>query len=242
VSDIIRPLHGETLIRTQHLTVGYYRTPIVSGLNFSIHAGDCWCVVGRNGCGKSTLLSTLMGLLAPLTGSLWLHPALRQGRAIGYVPQRCDLRQHVPTTVREFVSLGLVGTPVADPATALTRALAEVGLGDRAMTSYSTLSGGQRQRALIARALIREPAFLVVDEPTTGLDLSAQTALADVLGHLSRSKGLGVVLVTHDFALATRLGTHALLIHDGTAIAGLRQEVMMAEKLYAAFGVTPVVP
>jgi len=102
--------------------------------------------------------------------------------------------------------------------------------------SYWALSGGQRQRALIARALVRHPALLVLDEPTTGLDLAAEASVLEFLAALNADDGLTVLVVTHDLYLATRYATHAALFHGGTVLAGPRDTVLCGANLTRVYG------
>lgn len=206
-------------------------------MSFEVRAGQRWFIVGPNGQGKTTLLRGLLGLIpAPAPGlqrSDAMHP-----RHIGFVPQRCDLNPALPTTVREFITLGLVGQslPRDQRGSRLTEALGQVHLDGLADADYFSLSGGQRQRALLARALIRKPSVLLLDEPTTGLDLTAQRALMEVLMERNGLDGLTILFVTHDVDLARRHATHAALVHGGQVHAGEAGEVLRDEWLKQAYG------
>jgi ABC-type Mn2+/Zn2+ transport system ATPase subunit len=155
------------------------------------------------------------------------------------VPQRCDLNPTLPTTLREFVRLGLVGlrTPRRDRAERLTWALTRTGLGGLAEKNYWSLSGGQRQRALIARALVRRPRVLVLDEPTNGLDLEAEDTALRCLAELNRQERHTVLFVTHNIALAARYATHVACFHAGRVVSGPCQTVLQREILSRIYGV-----
>ena len=210
---------------------------MLRGVSLDVRSGQRWFIVGPNGQGKTTLLRGILGLIpAPA-------PGLRSGdamhpRHIGFVPQRCDLNPALPTTVREFVTLGLVGqrVPSAQRTIRFGEALRQVHLDALADADYFSLSGGQRQRALLARALIRRPSVLLLDEPTTGLDLTAQRALMDVLIERNAQDGLTILFVTHDVELARRHATHAALVHGGRVHAGEAGEVLRRELLVEAYG------
>ena len=158
---------------------------------------------------------------------------------LGFVPQQCGLNPTLPTTVSEFVRLGLVGISVsrADRGPRLNKALTDVGLAGLEKKDFWSLSGGQRQRALVARALIRRPSLLIADEPTSGMDMSVETALYQSLAELNRSERLTVILVTHDLAVAARYGTHLAVIAHGRVTAGPAREILSSGKLEEAYEV-----
>jgi ABC-type Mn2+/Zn2+ transport system ATPase subunit len=225
------------------LALGYGRRAALRGVTLEVRAGELWFFVGPNGSGKTTLLRGFVGELRPLAGELRRDRERAALERIGLVPQRCDVNPSLPTTVREFVSLGLVGIGASRAAEEerVAEALREVGLGGFDRRSYWALSGGQRQRVLLARALARRPDVLILDEPTAGLDLGSQHALLELLVRLWREGGRTLVFVTHDLSLAARHATHVALFHDGTAEAGPTRELLTAERLERAYGAPVVV-
>ena len=227
------------VLRARNLRLGYGRRPVLDEVRLDVRPAEFWFFVGPNGEGKSTLLKAILGELRPQEGELSLSPELASRDKIGFVPQRCDLNPALPTTVREFVSLGLVGLRLVEDGAdeRLSQALDRVGLGGRAQESYWSLSGGQRQRALVARALIRRPSFLILDEPTNGLDLSAEYGLLDTLAELNRTEGLTMLFVTHTLGLASRYASHMALFHEGRVRAGPAPEVLTAENLGSTYHV-----
>ncbi len=228
------------VVRMTELRLGYERrAPVLVDVSLAIRGGEVWFWIGPNGSGKSTLVRALLGLLPVWGGALELDPKLAARDGIGYVPQRCDLNPVLPTTVREFVALGSVGKALrrSQRAEDLEWALARVGLTGLAPSSYWSLSVGQRQRALIARALIRRPQLLVLDEPTAGLDPGAEQSLLGLFRDMSRNEGLTVIFVTHQLALAARFATHVALIHGGRATAGTREAMLHPDLLARVYGV-----
>ena len=199
----------DVLVRAERLDLAYGAHHVVRDASIEVRRGDFWFLLGGNGSGKTTFLRTILGVVAPRDGRLWLSPELHGRQGIGFVPQHCAINPSLPTTVREFVSLGLVGLPVAraDRPARLTRALERVGLESLIERDYWSLSGGQRQRALVARGLIRDPALLILDEPMNHLDPEAEEALLRDLLEL-RARDLALLLVTHDVAMAERHATH----------------------------------
>jgi len=214
----------DVLVRARDLALSYDDEPVVRGLDLEVRRGDFWVLLGPNGSGKTTFVRALLGIVEPSAGTLWLHRELARRDRIGFVPQRCELNPALPTTVREFVCLGLVGirTTPGDRTARLAEALGRVGLAGLARADYWALSGGQRQRALVARALVRRPSLLVLDEPTNHLDYHAEESLLRDLIAMNRDARITVILVTHDVALADAHATHVALFRDGGASAGTR--------------------
>ncbi|BAM03717.1 metal ABC transporter ATP-binding protein [Phycisphaera mikurensis] len=220
-------------------SLGYGGKVVLRGVNLQVRAGEFWCLLGPNGEGKTTLVKTLLGALRPRRGQLHREPAVfRRGR-VSYVPQRCESNPVLPTSVLEFVGGGLVGVraDAARRAGRLRRALALVGLASAARRNFWTLSGGQRQRAMVARALVRDPRLLVLDEPVAGLDFSAAASVLAVLRDLHQTWGVTIVLVTHELETAKRHATHAALFRGGAVAAGPAGELLTEERLAATFGV-----
>jgi ABC-type Mn2+/Zn2+ transport system ATPase subunit len=174
-----------------------------------------------------------------LRGKIFLRPDFANRTRLGVVPQECELNTTVPTTVTEFVSCGFVGLSLAAHvrASRLKQILEMLGLTRLRGQSFWTLSGGQRQRCLIARALVRDPLLLIVDEPTAGLDLAAATGLLEVITDLSRGKGITVVFVTHDLQIAAQRASHIAFFKAGRATAGPVSEVFTNDNLTRTFGV-----
>lgn len=229
---------GEAAITVEAARLGYPGRAVLDRVDLRVRDGEFWFLLGPNGAGKSTLLKAILGGLAPIAGSVQRREDLRSASRIGFVPQRCDLNPSLPTTVREFVSLGLVGVPGArrDGRERLAWALERSGLGGMERRDYWSLSGGQRQRALLARALIRRPSLFIVDEPTSGLDPPSQDLLMNVLVDLNREQGLTILFVTHDLPLAARYASHVALFLEGGVHAGPAGAVLLPELLRRAYG------
>lgn len=198
--------------------------PILRHLDLTVQDGEFVALLGANGSGKSTLVRALLGL-RPLTGgelSLFGVPLadFEDWRRVGFVPQRSGAGSGVPASVWEVVASGrltrrrLFGRLDAADRRAIRDALEVVGLGGRERDGVSTLSGGQQQRVLIARALAGEPELLVLDEPTAGVDLPHQDALAQALGVLA-DRGATLVLVAHELGPMAPLIERVVVMRDG---------------------------
>lgn len=227
------------IFRMSGLSVAYGKREVLRNVNLEVKNGEFWFFLGPNGVGKTTLLKVLLGMLEPQEGQILFHPEFVNRSLIGFVPQRCDLNPTLPTTVSEFVLLGLAGirTNKTEKAERLCWALEKMKLEEMQGKSYWSLSGGQRQRALVARALIRRPKFLIADEPTKDLDLTAAHALMESLTDLNQKENLTVLFVTHDLTLAARYCTHTALFLDGLVRTGSCHIILNAEDLERAYGV-----
>lgn len=230
----------EIVLRAEALDLGYGASPVLRGVELEVRAGELWFLIGPNGTGKSTLLRAVLGVLAPQAGRLTLHPEVTSRRRIGYVPQLCRLNPTLPTTVREFASLGFAGSavPRAERRETLAWALEQVGLAGKERTSYWSLSGGQRQRALVARALVRRPSLLLVDEPTEGLDVAAADAFRRTVMELNQGTGLTLLFVTHNLHLAARMATHVALFEQGGVRTGTAAELLRHDTIERVFGIS----
>ena len=205
-------------------TVAIGGRPILRGIDLTVRSGEFLALMGANGSGKSTLVRALTGLRPLTAGSLELFgtpfAAFADWRRVGFVPQRPGAASGVPASVWEVVASGrlthrrlLRPLSRADRA-AVDEAIAVVGLTDRARDGVSHLSGGQQQRVLIARALAGSPDLFFLDEPTAGVDLPNQQALADTLG-LLKARGATIVLVAHELGPLAPLVERAVVMRDG---------------------------
>ena len=198
--------------------------PILRGIDLTVPAGQFVALLGANGSGKSTLVRAITGLRPLAAGRLTLfgtpYADFDAWHRIGFVPQRSSASGGVPATVREVVSSGRITRrrlfrPMnAADRRAVEEAIEVVGLTERTHAGVSQLSGGQQQRVLIARALAGEPELLVLDEPTAGVDLVNQQALAGALAML-KSRGATIVLVAHELGPMEELIDRAVVMRDG---------------------------
>ncbi|MFI2101973.1 metal ABC transporter ATP-binding protein [Isoptericola sp. NPDC019693] len=212
--------------RDVHVRLGV--SPVLRGVDLTVRRGEVVALLGANGSGKSTLVRTLVGVLPATAGSVRLFGhALGNdvpwGR-VGYVPQRVSAAAGVPSTAAEVVASGLLhGRRLRLPRGWRARvrdALDLVGLGDRARHATHELSGGQQQRVLIARALVRRPDLLVLDEPVAGVDRPSQEAFAATMTRLV-AEGMTVLVVLHELGELAPLVQrcvvlrHGRVVHDG---------------------------
>lgn len=211
-------------VHVQNASVAIGGRPILRRIDLTVGPGEFLALMGSNGSGKSTLVRAVTGLLPLTAGSVSLfdtaYADFRDWHRIGFVPQRASAGSGVPATVWEVVASGRVTRRrLFRPLTsadrrAIDEAIEVVGLRERAGVGVSQLSGGQQQRALIARALAGEPDLLVLDEPTAGVDVANQEALAEALGVL-KDRGATIVLVAHELGAMQPLIDRAVVMRDG---------------------------
>jgi len=228
-------------IATHGLQIGYAGRSILPPLDLAVGGGQAWALVGRNGSGKTTAMRTLLGLLPPIAGRI--ERAL--GVRIGYVPQRATVDASVPGRVVDVVRAGLDhGWRFLDPrvplrgGAAVKRALEAVDALDLRRQHFARLSEGQKQRVLIARALVAEPALMVLDEPTSALDPVSEEGIFGLLDRLRRQRDLALVIASHQLSYVPRFATHALLLdrEHGVALAGTAAEILTAPAFHARYG------
>ncbi|EKK5221972.1 iron-enterobactin ABC transporter ATP-binding protein [Cronobacter sakazakii] len=230
------------------LTLGYGDFRVADGLNVAIPDGKFTAIIGPNGCGKSTLLRTLSRLMKPLGGQVRLdgeaiqHFATKEvARRIGLLAQNASAPGDI--TVAELVARGryphqpLFTRWRDEDERAVQKAMAATGVTALADQSVDTLSGGQRQRAWIAMVLAQETSILLLDEPTTWLDISHQIDLLELLCALNREQGYTLAAVLHDLNQACRYANHLIALRDGKIIAeGAPSEIVNAALIEAIYG------
>lgn len=229
-------MSGARLVELERVTCSYGKRPVVVDVDLAVAAGDFVGVVGPSGCGKTTLLRTLTGQVRPLSGTV----RRRDGLAIGYVPQLETVSWQFPVTVTQVVLMAraagrLLPWPSKEERAEARRLLDRLGIGELGDRHILELSGGQQQRVFIARALMREPELLLLDEPTSGVDFKTRHELLHLLHDLN-ADGLGIVLTTHDLnGIATHLPQLVCLNREVIA-AGAPIEVLRPDVLERTYG------
>ncbi|NLG20094.1 MAG: ABC transporter ATP-binding protein [Actinomycetales bacterium] len=240
---------GSSSLRADGITMAYDKRVIGTDLSVDIPDGQFTVIIGPNACGKSTLLRSLSRLLKPSAGTVYLDGKdIHHRRAkdvatrLGLLPQSAIAPAGI--TVFDLVRRGryphqsILSRWSAEDEDSVTRALEATAMTDLAGRDVDELSGGQRQRAWVAMALAQESPILLLDEPTTFLDISYQVSLLDLFAELNRGAGRTVVAVLHDINHAARYASHLIVMHEGQIVAqGAPADVITAPLLAQVFGI-----
>jgi iron complex transport system ATP-binding protein len=238
------------LLAAKAVTLSYGDRPVVESLDVAVPPGRVTVIVGANACGKSTLLRALARLLRPDAGQVVLDgrdlhrlPTREVARVLGLLPQAPSAPEGI--VVADLVARGrhphqrMLGRWSAADDLAVAEALAATATAGVADRAVDELSGGQRQRVWIAMALAQQTDVLLLDEPTTYLDVNHQVEVLDLLADLNRTRGTTVVMVLHDLNLAARYADHVVALKDGRIVAeGAPSDVVTEELVEDVFGLT----
>ncbi|MFN2606323.1 MAG: metal ABC transporter ATP-binding protein [Acidimicrobiales bacterium] len=227
---------AEPLARLEHLTCAYEGTAVLVDADLEVAPGDFTGIVGPSGSGKTTLLRAVMGTVSPVSGRVWRRPGLR----LGYVPQVETVNWSFPVTVAEAVLMSRTSGrrlpwPSAAEKEEVAAVLERLGIGGVGGRHIRDLSGGQQQRVFLARALLRRPQLLLLDEPTSGVDVRTRHDILHLLADLNDG-GLAVVLTTHDLnGMAAHL-PDLVCLNTRVTGRGSPRQVLTAEILERTYG------
>jgi len=231
-----RPRPPAALVTLQDVGFGYDRHPVLDGVTLRVETGAFTGVVGPSGSGKTSLLRILLGTAAPQRGQVAIRPGLR----VAYVPQLETVNWNFPVTVAECVLMSRpqgIRWPWASPRERVEvhDTLDRLGIADLARRHIRELSGGQQQRMFLARALLRRPELMLLDEPTSGVDVRTRHEVLHLLGDLNED-GLSIVLTTHDLNGVAAHLPHLVALRTRVIAAGHPDEVIRPDVLEATFG------
>ena len=218
---------SEPLIRLDGVGVAFAGADVLQDVQLELQAGEIVTLIGPNGAGKTTLVRVVLGLLAPHSGNVWRRDKLR----IGYMPQKLQVEPTLPLSVLRFLRL----VPGVDRARAL-EALGEVGASKVIDSPLQKISGGELQRVLLARALLRQPELLVLDEPVQGVDIAGQSELYRLIGRLRRRHGCGVLMVSHDLHLVMSATDRVICLNRHVCCSGHPEQVSSDPVFRELFG------
>ncbi len=205
----------QPIINVDNLSYYYDSFPALDHISFSVEKGDFLGIIGPNGAGKTTLFQCILGIMSNFSGKINLFGSnVKQNKKIlqriGYVPQKKSVEQTFPATVSEIISLGVIGKDIKKES--IESAIEFVELGSYRNKRIGELSEGQQQRVIIAKALVKQPELLILDEPTTGIDSVAQNKFYDLLTRLNKDRGITIVWSSHDMNAVEKLASKVACI------------------------------
>lgn len=229
----------QPLVELKDVTFGYGAEPALENISLHLHPGQFAALVGPSGAGKTSLLKLILGTLQPTKGEVYIHgQSLNDQPApqVGYVPQLETVDWSFPVTVEEVVLMGRVRRvgiwpwPSADDKQRVRKVLERLDIRDLAGRHIRDLSGGQQQRVFLARALIAEPDLLVLDEPTTGVDMRTAENVLHMLADLNR-QGISILMTTHDLNAAAAHVPWVVCLNRRVIAQGTPEDVFKVEIL-----------
>ncbi|WP_100637857.1 zinc ABC transporter ATP-binding protein ZnuC [Marinobacter salexigens] len=217
---------NEALVAIDNLTVRFDDRPVVDRVSLALHRGDIITIIGPNGAGKTTLIKAILGIQAATSGQIMRAKDL----VIGYVPQHLSLESTLPLSIQRFMLLS--GQPLATCVSALER----TGISHLLQAPVHHLSGGEQQRLLLARALVRKPDLLVLDEPAQGVDINGQAALYDLIRELRDELNCGVIMISHDLHLVMAATDKVICLNQHVCCSGHPADISHDPAFIETFG------
>lgn len=201
------------ILEVENLRVGFTERPVISDMSFSVSEGDVIAIIGPNGSGKTTLIKAVLGIIPARGGKIRLfgeENPKKAGKRISYIPQRMELDRTFPISLKEMLALHGGGT-----ASLMSKYIDLLELGGVLSKKVGELSGGEMQRALLAYAVIKEPRLLIMDEPTSWVDVKGADCVLCIMEEF-KSRGIAMMIVSHDFSVIGAVATGVLGIgHEG---------------------------
>ncbi len=217
---------SELLATLNQVTVEFDDRLVVDRVNLTVHRGDIITIIGPNGAGKTTLIRAILGLQKASSGEVTLSRKL----VIGYVPQHLALESTLPLSVKRFMMLTGRALPECQAA------LQKTGVGHLLEASVHHLSGGEKQRLLLARALVREPDLLVLDEPAQGVDINGQAALYELIRQLRDELNCGIIMISHDLHLVMAATDKVICLNQHICCSGHPADISHDPAFIETFG------
>jgi zinc transport system ATP-binding protein len=239
---------GKPLIEVSQISHQFGQNRVLDHVSLVIHPKEIVTLIGPNGAGKSTLLKILLGLLKPTSGKV----VRKTGLNIGFMPQKIHIDPTLPLTVERFLTLGIPKTrrknhvhntaqstlknPADNHTTTVAQVIDELNIGHLLNQPIQRVSGGEMQRILLARALVREPDLLVLDEPVQGVDIQGQTELYQYINQIRHQRGVGILMVSHDLHIVMKNTDQVLCLNQHICCSGHPQDVSQSSEFKALFG------
>lgn len=215
------------LVAAEGVSLSFGAKAVLDSVSLAVLPGEIVTLIGPNGAGKSSLARVLLGLAKPTSGRVIRRPGLR----VGYVPQRFAVAETIPLDVTRLLTLTVRASDEA-----LRRVLHETGISHLARAPVTSLSGGEQQRALIARALLREPDFLVLDEPVQGVDFIGEARLYRLVSDIRARRGCGILMVSHDLHVVMAESDRVICLNGHVCCEGGPETVKAHPEFAKLFG------
>ena len=219
--------HSEQLVSVHDIDVIISGKKILDRAHLDINAGEIVTLIGPNGAGKTTLVKVVLGLLKPTSG----HVERRSNLRIGYVPQQFSIDPLIPLTVYRLMTLSVKANR-----SQVSEALASTGVTHLIDNSVATLSGGEQQRVLLARALLRKPDLLILDEPVQGVDFSGQVAIYQLIGEIRSTLNCGILMISHDLHIVMAESDRIICLNGHVCCEGHPEDVSKDPEYVKMFG------
>lgn len=224
-------MNKRPLITLDKVNKAFAERPILQNISMQLMQGEITTLIGPNGAGKSTLVRLILGLIRPDSGSITPAADLK----VGYMPQKISIDPSLPISTGRFLQLANTSHK------ACHEALEMMGISHLAASPIQMLSGGELQRALLARAILRKPNFLVLDEPVQGVDVTGQNALYEMIGELSKSLNCGILMVSHDLHLVMSATDQVICLNQHICCQGHPEQVTQDQAYIDIFGQTTAI-
>jgi len=233
------PQNNDPLIKADNLYHNFGNNAVLKDISLQIYSKQIVTLIGPNGAGKSTLLKILLNLLKPSSGQVTHKKGLR----IGFMPQKIQIDPTLPMTVERFLQLGINKNNLFNGIfkagynnTLIEKTTQELDIVELLQHPIQKVSGGEMQRILLARALIREPELLVLDEPVQGIDLQGQTEIYDYINKIRNEHDCGILMVSHDLHIVMKHTDEVLCLNQHMCCSGHPQSVSKNSEFHALFG------
>lgn len=239
------------MLQVDALSFGYKKRTILTDISLTVHKGEMVSIAGPNGTGKTTLIKCLAGIQKPSRGTILINGKDAFGmhrrdhaRCVGYVPQSSPSK--FPITVFEAVLMGrrpyITWKPTQTDFEKTARVIESMNLKDIALRDFDKLSGGQKQKVLLARAISQETDVLLLDEPTSSLDLKHQLEVLEMISSLVKTNQVAAILAMHDLNLASRFSHRVVMMKEGQILcSGTPGEVMTPKNISTVYGVHAII-
>ncbi len=215
------------IVRLAGVNLNFAEKRVVRDVSFNLHTDCITTLIGPNGAGKTTLVKIVLGLIKPDSGSVWRKPNL----VIGYVPQKLHIDSTFPLSVQRFLK---INRQLSE--SAINEAVASVNIQGLLNSSIHGLSGGEMQRVLLARALLRNPQLLVLDEPVQGVDINGQIELYQLISDIRKARGCSVLMISHDLHLVMSATDHVICMNQHICCSGHPEKITSDPSYIDLFG------